>query len=240
MEKSYKFRLYPTTKQQEQINKTFGCCRYVYNYYLAYRKELYEATKETANYYVCCNDLTKLKKQESWLKDVDATALQSSLRDLDTAFNNFFKGFQGEKGSGYPHFKSKRFHKHSYKSGCVGTNIKVLDGFVQLPKLGLVKCKILRHIEGRILSATVSQNPSGKYFVAIICTDVEMEQLPKANKNVGIDMGLHSFCITSDAVEYENYKYLPKAEKQLARLQRSLSRKPKDSKNYDKQRIKVA
>lgn len=240
MEKSYKFRLYPTTEQQKQINKTFGCCRYVYNHYLAYRKEAYEQNGENANYYVCANDLTQLKKTEPWLKDVDATALQSSLRDLNTAFNNFFKGFQGQKGSGYPRFKSKRFHKHSYKSKCVGTNIKALNGFVQLPKLGLVKCKISRPVKGRILSATVSQNPSGKYFVAITCTDVETEQLPKTNKNVGVDMGLHHFCITSDAVKYENHKYLSKAEKQLARLQRSLSRKPRGSKNYEKQRIKVA
>ena len=240
MEKSYKFRLYPTTEQQEQINKTFGCCRYVYNHYLAYRKEAYEQNGENANYYVCAKDLTQLKKSLLWLKDVDATALQSSLKDLDIAFNNFFRGFQGQKGCGYPHFKSKRFHKHSFKSKCVGSNIKVLDNVVQLPKLGLVKCKISKPIKGRILSATVSQNPSGKYFVSINCTDVEIEQLPKTDAKVGIDMGLHSLCITSDGIEYKNHKHLHKAEKQLARLQRSLSRKPRGSKNYEKQRIKVA
>ena len=113
--------------------------------------------------------LKKKKKQEEtiWLQEVDATALQSSLRDLDTAYQNFFRRVKKGKKPGYPKFKSKRNHRQSYKSKCVGSNIKVLEGAVQLPKLGKVKCRNSKSVEGRILSATGSQTPSGKYFVAL-------------------------------------------------------------------------
>lgn len=111
---------------------------------------------------------------------------------------------------------------------------------VQLPKLGLVKCRVSKEAKGRILSATVSQNPSGKYFVSLCCTDVEIEPLPSTGAVVGLDMGLKSFAITSDGVEYPNHKHLAKSQKKLAKLQRQLSRKSKGSSRRDKARIKVA
>lgn len=191
MEYSYKFRLYPNKEQENLILRTLGCWRYVYNYYLALRKEHYEQTGETLNYVGCAKDLTGLKQQAktNWLKEVDATALQSSLRDLDTAYQNFFRRVKKCEKPGYPKFKSKRNHRQSYKSKCVGTNIKVLESAVQLPKLGNVKCRISKLVKGRILSATVSRTPSGKYFVALCCTDVDMEPLPSIGAVVGIDMG---------------------------------------------------
>ena len=186
--------------------------------------------------------LTSLKKQEEtiWLQEVDSTALQSSLRDLDTAYQNFFRRVKKGEKPGYPKFKSKRNHRQSYKSKCVGSNIKVLEGAVQLPKLGKVKCRISKAVKGRILSATVSQNPSGKYFVALCCTDVNMEPLPSTGAVVGIDMGLKAFAITSDGVEYPNHKYLSKSQKKLAKLQRQLSRKTKGSKRWEKARLQLA
>ena len=240
MEYSYKFRLYPNLEQKDQILRTFGCCRYVWNHYLAKRKEVYEQNRKALNYYDCAGDMTQLKKSLAWLRDVDATALQSSLRDLDTAFQNFFRRVkQGEK-PGYPRFKSKRDLRQSYKSKCVGTNIKVLDKSVQLPKLGLVKCRVSREVKGRILSATVSRNPSGKYFVALCCTDVEIEHLPSTGTTVGLDMGIKSFAVSSNGVEYLNHKYLAKSEKKLARLQRQFSRKTKGSGRREKARLQVA
>lgn len=122
----------------------------------------------------------------------------------------------------------------------MGTNIKVLDKAVQLPKLGKVQCRISKEVKGRILPATVSQNPSGKYFVALCCTDVEIEPLPSTGTIVGLDMGLKSFAITSDGVEYPNHKFLTKSTRKLARLQRQLSRKSKGSKRREKARVKVA
>ena len=240
MEYSYKFRLYPTKAQEQQIQRTFGCCRYLWNRYLAQRKTVYELDGHTMNYYECAKDLTALKKELLWLKEVDATALQSSLRNLDTSFQNFFRRVKNGEKPGYPKFKSKKSRRRSYKSKCVGTNIKVLDKAVQLPKLGLVKCRVSKKVKGRILSATVSQNPSGKYFVALCCTDVEIEPLPSAGTVVGLDMGLKSFAITSDGVEYPSHKFLAKSQQKLARLQRQLSRKSKGSKRREKARVKVA
>ncbi len=240
MEYSYKFRIYPDTVQLQQIQRTFGCCRFVWNHYLALRKELYEQNGKTMNYNACSGDMTQLKKILSWLKEVDATALQSSLRDLDTAYQNFFRRVKQGGKPGYPKFKSKHDRQRSYKSKCVGTNIKVLDKAVQLPKLGSVKCRISKEVKGRILSATVSQNPSGKYFVALCCTDVEIEPLPSTGAVAGIDMGLKAFAITSDGMEYPNHKHLAKSQKKLAKLQRQLSRKSKGSNRREKARIQVA
>lgn len=241
MEYGYKFRIYPTEEQQIQIQKTFGCTRFVYNHYLAKRKEMYEQTSSMLNYNTCSNDMTQLKKELLWLKEVDSTALQSSLKDLDIAYQNFFRRVKNcDKKAGYPHFKSKHDNKKSYKSKCVGTNIKVLDKCVQIPKLGYVECRISKEVRGRILSATVSQNPSGKYFVAICCTDVEIEPFPCTGAMVGIDLGIKDFAITSDGQKFENHKHLAQSEKKLVRLQRQLSRKQKGSHNRNKARIKVA
>lgn len=241
MEYSYKFRIYPTAEQQVQIQKTFGCTRFVYNHYLAKRKAVYEQSRSTFNYYACASDMTTLKSELVWLKEVDSTALQSSLKDLDFAYQNFFRRVKnGEKEVGFPNWKSKHGKKKSYKSKCVGTNIKVLDKCVQIPKLGHVECRISKEVRGRILSATVSQNPSGKYFVALCCTDVDIEPLPSTGALVGIDLGIKDFAITSDGQKLENHKHLAKSEKKLAKLQRQLSRKQKGSKNREKARIKVA
>lgn len=240
MEYSYKFRIYPTKAQEEQIQRTFGCCRFVWNYYLAKRKETYEQSGKTLNYYDCSNDLTQLKKTLDWLKEVDSTALIYSLRALDVAYQNFFRRVKRGEKLGYPRFKSKRDNHKSYKSQCTHASIKVFDNAVQLPKLGLVKCRVSKEVKGRILSATVSQNPSGKYFVALCCTDVEIEPLPSTGDAVGLDMGIKAFAVSSDGAEYPNHKCLSKSEKRLAHLQRQLSRKTKGSANWEKQRIKVA
>lgn len=240
MEYSYKFRIYPTAAQAEQMQRTFGCCRFVWNRYLALRKDLYEQDGKTMNYHACSGDMTQFKKTLPWLREVDATALQSSLRDLDTAYQNFFRRVKQGQKPGYPKFKSKHHSRRSYKSKCVGTNIKVLDKAVQLPKLGLVKCRISKEVKGRILSATISQNPSGKYFVALCCSDVEIEPLTSTGAVTGIDMGLKAFAITSDGVEYPNHKYLTRSQKKLAKLQRQLSRKSKGSNRREKARIQVA
>lgn len=240
MEYSYKFRIYPTYAQKNLIQKTFGCCRFVFNHYLAMRKERYKQDCKTMNYYDCSRDMTQLKKSLTWLKEVDATALQSALRDLDTSYQNFFRRVKQRQKPGYPRFKSKHDHRRSYKSKRVGENIKVLGKAVQIPKLGLVKCRVSKEVKGRILSATISQNPSGKYFVALCCTDIEVEPLPSTGAVIGLDMGLKAFAITSDGVEYPNHKCLAKSQQKLAKLQRQLSRKSKGSNRREKARIKAA
>ena len=235
MEKSYKYRIYPNKKQQEIIAKTFGCCRFVYNKYLAIRTEMYKEDKKTFSCVQCLKDLKNLKSDLDWLREVDSTALQSSLKDLDSAYQKFFK-----EHTGYPKFKSKKAHKFSYKSKCVNGNIQYCDKHIKLPKLGMVKTKNKLVPKGRILNATVSQEPSGKYFVSLCCTDVEIEPFDKTGNMVGIDLGIKEFCITSDGEMTPNPKYLRKSLDKLAKLQRELSRKSKVGSNCNKARIKVA
>lgn len=235
VEKAYKYRIYPNKKQKEIIAKTFGCCRFIYNQYLAKRIETYKKDKRTLTYFQCANDMTKLKSELKWLKEVDSTALQSSLKDLDCAYQNLFK-----KHTGYPKFKSKKTHRFSYKSKCVNRNIQYCGKHIKLPKLGLIKTKNKLIPEGRILNATVSQEPSGKYYVSLCCTDVEIKPIEKTGISIGIDLGIKEFCITSDGEMIPNPKYLRKSLDKLAKLQRELSRKSKGSSNRNKTRIKVA
>ncbi len=237
MEYSYRFRIEPNTVQKQQIQKTFGCCRFVFNYYLAERMNQYKQTGKSPTRFQQEKDMTVLKKSLVWLSEIDVTALRSSLRNLDIAYQNFFRRIKQGQNPGYPRFKSKKNHRKSYTAR---GSIKVLDKAVQLPKLGKVKCRISKQVKGRILSATISQAPSGKYFVSLCCTDVNFTQLPKTGGVVGIDMGVNSFAVTSDGTAYLNHKYLAKSQQKLAKLQRELSRKPKDSKRHEKARIKVA
>ena len=240
MEYSYKFRIYPTAAQREQMARNFGCCRYVFNYFLAQRQEQYRETGKAPTRFQQDKSLTALKQELLWLKEADSTSLQATLQDLDHAFQNFFRRVKQGENPGYPQFKSKHDHRQSYKSKCVGANIKVLEKAVQLPKLGKVKCRISKKIIGRVLSATVSRNPSGKYFVSICCTDVEIEPLPSTGKVVGADLGIKTLAVMSDGVEYPNNKYLSQNDKKLRRLARQVSRKKKGGKNYEKACIRKA
>jgi len=240
MEYSYKFRIYPTREQENLIQRTFGCCRFVYNRFLAMRIEAYREHGETMNYYACASALTPMKTELEWLKEVDATALQSSLRDLDTAFQNFFRGVKQGQQIGYPKFKSKHDRRKSYKSKRNGETIAVVGNRIKLPKLGLVKCAVSKEVKGRILSATVSQNPSGKYFVSICCTDVEIKPLPSTGAVAGVDLGIRALATTSDGATYANNKHLYESDKKLRRAARRLSRKKNGSSNCEKARIRKA
>ena len=230
---AYKFRVYPNKSQKILLAKTFGSCRFVYNHYLAIRIDRYKETKETLNYYACANDLKNLKAEYEWLKEIDSTALQSSIRDLNTAYQNFFQG------RGFPKFKSKKTHRYSYKSKCVNNNIQYDNRIIKIPKVGWLRTKQRLEPVGRILNATVSQEPNGHYYVSLCC-EVKFYKLDKTNKSIGLDLGIKDFCITSDGDKYENPKYLDKSLKKLTKLQRQLSRKTKDSNNRNKARIKVA
>ena len=237
MEYSYKFRIYPNTEQQTLIQKTFGCARFVYNHFLAQRIAEYKTTGKSPTRFQQDKSLTALKQEIEWLQEPDKCALQNALKDLDTAYKNFFRSVKSGGKTGFPRFKSKRNRRKSYKTN---SNIAISNSYVRLPKLGLVKCRISKEVSGRILSATISQNPSGKYFVALCCTDVEIDPLPITGAVVGLDMGLKSFAITSDGATYPSHKFLTKNQKKLARLQRQLSRKSTGSKRREKARVKVA
>ncbi|TPG68918.1 transposase [Brevibacillus laterosporus] len=231
MHRAYKFRLYPNKEQAILINKTIGCTRFVFNHFLAKRKDAYEQEQKTLNYNDCSSLLTQLKKEIEWLKEVDSTALQSTLKDLDSSYKKFFK----EK-KGYPKFKSKKNPKQSYTCKM---NIKVEGDRIKLPKLGWVTFAKSREVEGRILSATVRKNPSGKYFVSVLC-ETEIQPLLQAGKTVGVDLGIKDFAILSTGDKIANPKILRQYEKKLAIWQQKLSRRKKGGQNREKSRKQVA
>lgn len=235
MLKAYKYRIYPSKQQIEQIHKTFGCCRFVYNQTLAHRKEKYENTKESMSKLDCNNYVNQiLKKEYLWLKEVDKFALTNSVYNMDSAYQKFFK-----EHTGYPKFKSKRDNHKTYTTNFTNGNIAVESNKVKLPKLKWVKAKIHREFTGKIKSATISQVPSGKYFVSFL-VETEHIVLPHTDGQVGIDLGVKDLLITSDGEKKDNIRTTKKYEDKLAKEQRKLAHKKKGSLNWNKQRIIVA
>lgn len=228
---AYKYRLYPNKEQQEYFAKCFGYVRFIYNRMLSDKIDYYNETKQKLN-----NTPAQYKKEFPWLKEVDSLALANAQMNLQTAYNNFFK----RPEVGFPKFKSKKNHKYSYTTNNQGGNIYVSDRHIKLPKIGLIRVKKHRNFDGLIKSVTVSQNPSGKYFVSVLVNQEDKEKLPVNDNEIGIDLGIKEFAITSDGKMIENPKYLRKSEKKLRKLQKDLSRCQKGSKNREKCRIKVA
>lgn len=241
--KGYVYRIYPTEEQQIQIEKTFGCCRFVYNQILAKRIDLYKNNEKGMSKTDCnnyCNNT--LKKEYFWLKEVDKFALTNSIYNLDSAYQNFFREIKkGNKNQGFPKFKSKKNNYKSYKTNFTNGNIKVdfNNNKIQLPKLKWITAKLHREFDGKILSATVSKHPSGKYFVSF-SVECEHKELKHNNNAIGIDLGIKSLAITSDGEVFDNNKLTYKYEQKLAKLQRQQAKMKLGSKNWHKQRIKIA
>lgn len=237
--KAYSFRLYPDEMQKTLLAQHFGSCRFVYNVFLRERINFYAANREEEKQSLTYPDTTKLltdmKKQpeREWLRDVNAQSLQQSLRHLDVAYHNFFN-----KRAQFPKFKSK----HGKQSFSVPQyfDINVENETLSIPKIKLIKAVFHRLIEGKMKSVSISKTPSGKYFAAILC-EVEKEVKQKQiGGEIGIDLGLKSFVVTSKGEAILAPKFLHASQNKLARLQRLLARKVKGSKNRNKARIKVA
>ena len=240
--KAYKFRLYPTNDQRGFINRTLGCKRFVYNYYLNYLKD-----NNGINRFDLHKDLPKLKEENEFLKEVDSTVLCSAVDDLCKAFNDYYA-----KRKGYPKFKSK-FSKQSYRTSCIRSRYKekeysnievdLLTKNIKLPKLGKVKIRGYRDkdkINGKIVNATISKETTNKYYVSVLVEEDILIEKVTPTTIVGIDLGIKDLVITSDGIKYSNPKVLMKFEKRLKRLQRKLSRQVKGSKNYLKTKEKIA
>ena len=198
--KTYKFRIYPNEEQEILLSKHFGCSRFVYNYFLNERKEQYQKDKKSDNYYKQAKTLTDLKKKEEfeWLKEVNSQTIQFSLRSLDTAYDRFFR-----KLSQFPKFKSKK-QKNTFTIPQFG---RLEDSRIYIPKFkDGIKVKLdNRKVKGKIGKMSISKTPTGNYYVSIL-TEQTIEQLPKTNKQVGIDLGLKDFVITSDGIKFKNNK----------------------------------
>ena len=232
--KTYKFRIYPNKEQEILLSKHFGCSRFVYNHFLNERKEQYQKDKKSDNYYVQAKSLTELKKTEdyNWLKEVNSQTIQFALRNLDTAYVNFFRG-----NAQFPNFKSRK-HKNTFTIPQFG---RLEENKIIIPKFkGGIKVKLdKRKVNGKIGKMNITKTPTNKYYVSIF-TEQTIEQLPKTNKQCGIDLGLKDFVITSDEIKYKNNRYTKKYSRELKKAQQHLSRKEKGSNGFEKQKLKVA
>ena len=232
--KVYKFRIYPNEEQEILLSKHFGCSRFVYNHFLNERKEQYQKDKKSDNYYTQAKTLTDLKKKEeyNWLKEVNSQTIQFSLRCLDTAYVNFFRG-----NAQFPNFKSRK-HKNTFTIPQFG---RLEDNKILIPKFKYgIKVKLdKREIIGKVGKMNITKTPTGKYYVSIF-TEQTPEQLPKTNKQVGIDLGIKDFVITSDGIKFKNNRYTKKYSRELKKAQQHLSRKKKGSNGFEKQKLKVA
>ena len=243
MYKSYKFRLYPSDSQKELIHKTFGCTRFIYNYFLD------ECMKNGfIKAFDMCKKIKELYLEYPFLKEVDSCSLRCSIFNLEDSYKNFF-----EKRSSYPKFKSK-YNKQSYRTNCMRSNYKgksyssieidLKNKKIKLPKLGLVDIRGYRnkeYINGRIINATIEKETTNKYYVSVIVEEVEIQK-EKINPTsiVGIDLGIKDLVITSNGEKYSNSKEIERREKRLKRIQRKLSRQVKGSKNYYKTKIRLS
>ena len=245
--KAYKFRIYPTEEQEIFFAKTFGCVRKVYNLMLNDRKKAYEEVKNDPSKKMTFPTPAKYKKEFPFLKEVDSLALANAQLHLDKAYKNFFR----DKSVGFPRFKSKKNPVQSYTTNNQNGTVALIDSkFIKVPKLkSLIRIKLHRQPKGMIKSATISRHASGKYYISLLCKE-EINELPKTNSAIGIDLGITDFAILSDGQKIDNNKFTSKMEKKLKREQRKLSRRAllaknkgiplSEAKNYQKQKRKVA
>ncbi|MGL5051963.1 MAG: RNA-guided endonuclease InsQ/TnpB family protein [Fusobacteriaceae bacterium] len=231
--KAFRFRLIPNRDQESLILKTFGCARLVYNKILGKAKEIYEL--EGVNKIITP---ASLKSEFEFLKEVDSLALANAQLNVKTSFTNFFK-----KRASFPKFKSKKSARKSYTTNCVNNSIRIEGSNVRLPKLGLVKIKLHRAIPQShiIKSVTVSQEPTGAYYVSIL-TEFEKDivQVPNDNNIVGLDFSMSELFVSSDNQRADYPRFFRKLETKLAKAGRELSRKKKLSSNWEKAKIKVS
>ena len=245
--KAYKFRIYPTEEQEIFFAKTFGCVRKVYNLMLNDRKKAYEEVKNDPSKKMTFPTPAKYKKEFPFLKEVDSLALANAQLHLDKAYKNFFRN----KSVGFPRFKSKKNPVQSYTTNNQNGTVALIDNkFIKVPKLkSLIRIKLHRQPKGMIKSATISRHASGKYYISLLYKE-EINELPKTNSAIGIDLGITDFAILSDGQKIDNNKFTSKMEKKLKREQRKLSKRAllaknkgiplSEAKNYQKQKRKVA
>ncbi|HZJ82446.1 MAG TPA: RNA-guided endonuclease TnpB family protein [Clostridia bacterium] len=243
MNKGFKYRIYPTPEQTILINKTFGCVRFIYNKMLADRISIYGQYKD---------DKETLKKQKHpqpahykleypWLREVDSLALSNAQLNLQQAYKKFFK----DKSVGFPKFKSKHHDKKTYTTNNQKGSIRFINNnTLRLPKLKDMRIKLHRQIPNKsiIKSATISQAPTGKYYISILVeyeTDIK-RIVPKVENVIGLDYSSSTLYVDSEANQADYPRYYRNAESKLKREQRKLSRRKKGGKNYERQRIKVA
>lgn len=239
MIKGYKYRLDPTPEQIVQMEKTFGCCRYVYNWALDLKIKTYQGEKRSLSAVDLCKQLTLLKKDDNhlWLNEVSNECLQQSIRCMDSAFTKFFR-----EHTGFPKFKSKHRNKNVFKN-VNSVKFDFENNRVKIPIIGWIKFFANRSFEGKIGTITISKSSTGKFYASVLIDD----GIPNPDKfvidsdtTVGIDVGIKDFAVLSNGQVFSNPKYFESAQKRLGCLQRRFSRKHKGSNRWKKAKHDVA
>lgn len=231
--KGYKFRIYPSDEQKLKIEKTFSCCRYVYNGMLAYRQHRYKDFGEKYSKFDLNKKLTEIKKADTWLKEVDSKSLIHAIAHMDRAYDNFFKG-----RAKFPKFKSRKSNKQSYTT----SQLNVTEGLINIPKVGKMKIRLHNSFpkDFRIESeCTVTKASTGKYYISILWKE-NIDTYEKTNNELGIDLGVKTFATTSNNEFFKFPKKVWKEESRIQFLQKKLSRQNKGSNRYEKTRIIIA
>ena len=236
LNKTFKVRIYLNKEQIRLIEQAFNSTRYLYNYMLNLKEKLYKFFGISLSYNNSSKVMTELKRHKTWLKLVDSTALQQTLRDLDSAYQRFFSG-----KSKYPKFKSKKRSKNSYRTNSSAVSLDTESHTIKIPKVGSIRFRDKSRFSGvtKIYNINISKSSSGKYF-ASISAEVDIATFEKTNQNCGIDLGLKDFAIFSGGDKVDNPKFFIHAQMKLAKMQRKLSKKIYGSNNYQKYKIKVA
>lgn len=237
MFRGYKYRIYPNKQQTELIEKHFGCTRLVYNLALQIKNEAYRTQNKYLSAFDLCRQLPDLKKEFTWLQEVDSQALRESIIKLDIAFKNFFKYKKG-----FPKYKNK-YDKQSYQHPNNTRRINWNENTLDLPKIKGIPIVLSRTFKGKIKTVTISRTPTNKYFASILVdTGVKRPKKAKIKENttIGIDLGLNHFIITSDGIKVDNPRYLREAMGRLKVLQCRASKKVKGGQNRRKANLRVA
>jgi len=240
---AYKYRIYPTEDQQVLLSKTFGCKRVIFNHYLNEQQTRYANKEKHLSNYDINKDITKLKDEKEWLREVDSIALQQAAEDLSVAYDNFFKSITGKRKGpkiSPPKFKNKD-SKQSYRTRGVRINE---DGSLQIPKLKSMKAVVHRPIpDGAVVkSTTISKNTDGRYYATIL-VETQVALQPMTGKDVGCDVGLKDLLITSDGIKFKRPNDLPnivKTKRLLKRKQKKFAKSKKGSKKRAKLKLQVA
>lgn len=239
MLRAYKYRIYPTDEHKVLFAKTFGCCRFVYNWALKMKNEAYKQEKRTVPYKEIQERMVNdLKKENDWLAEVNSQSLLNSILNLDTAYKNFFRNTHVV---GFPRFKSRKDRQgFQCPQHC---RVDFANGTITIPKAKDIPAVLHRKFKGAVKTVTVSMTPSGKYFASVL-VDTNMQELPvtdvRGDKTLGIDLGIKSLAVCSDGRTFDNPKNLQKSLDRLKLLQKRLSRKQKGSAKRGKARIRVA
>ncbi|MBT9175450.1 MAG: hypothetical protein DDT22_01128 [candidate division WS2 bacterium] len=236
MLKSYKYKLFVTKKQQTILNTTLEECRWLYNHFLEQRKTSWEQSKKSLNYHSQAVSIAKLKQERKSLKNVHSQVLQNVAVRIDLAFKSFFRRVKAGEKTGYPRFRGKGWYDSiTYPQ----TGFKIKDGRLKLSKIGSIKFKYHRQLEGKVKTCTIRRSTTDKWYASFSCI-VEAKPLPKSDKAIGIDVGLTSFITFSDGSKIANPRFFRQDEKDLAKVQRKLSKAEKGTPERKKRRKAVS